>query len=128
MESDNPEVRRVLAANQAFYESFNNKDVQAMRRTWSRREDLICIHPGWNVLQGRQAVLDSWRAILQNPEQPRILVRDAGVTMLGEVAIVISRELVAGSPLASTNLFVKEDGDWRLLHHQSGPVAMPGSR
>jgi ketosteroid isomerase-like protein len=124
MESDSPDVKRVLAANQAFYDAFNSKDVEAMRRAWSRRDDLICIHPGWNVLQGRQPVLDSWRAILTNPDQARILVRGAGVTMLGDVAVVICRELVAGSPLASTNLFVKEDNDWRLLHHQSGPVAM----
>jgi len=36
---------------------------------------------------------------------------------------VICRELVGGSPLAATNVFVREDGAWRLLHHQSGPVA-----
>jgi hypothetical protein len=35
---------------------------------------------------------------------------------------VICRELVAGSPLVATNVFVLEDEGWKLVHHQSGPV------
>jgi hypothetical protein len=113
----------VLRANDAFYRAFNQKDTAAMDGAWSLREDVVCIHPGWNVLRGRAAVLASWKSILGNPDQARIVVGGAEVTLLEGVALVVCRELVAGSPLAATNVFVIEDGAWKLLHHQSGPVA-----
>jgi len=94
-----------------------------MEQVWSTREDITCIHPGWNLLRGRDEVLESWRGILENPNQARIVIGGAAVTLLGEQALVLCRELVGGSPLAATNLFVREAGNWKLLHHHSGPVA-----
>lgn len=116
----------VLEANEAFYASFNKKDTEAMDAAWASREDCTCIHPGWNVLRGRQQVIDSWNAILGNPNQPRIVVGGAEVTLIGDTGVVICRELVAGAPLAATNVFVREAGGWKLVHHQSGPVSSMG--
>jgi ketosteroid isomerase-like protein len=120
VESD---TEAILAMNEEFYSSFNRKDGDAMDAVWAQRDDVSCIHPGWNVLRGREPVVDSWRAILGNPNQPRIVIGGAEVTMLGDAAVVVCRELVAGSPLAATNVFVREDGAWKLMHHQSGPVS-----
>jgi ketosteroid isomerase-like protein len=123
---ENPERAgdAVLAANAAFYTAFNEKDIAAMDEVWARSAEVGCIHPGWNVLRGRDEVIESWRGILSNPAQPRIMTGGASVTFHGEVAVVLCRELVAGSPLAATNLFVMEAGEWRLVHHHSGPVSM----
>jgi ketosteroid isomerase-like protein len=112
----------VLAANEAFYGAFNQKDPELMARVWSDSDRVTCIHPGWNVLQGRESVLESWNSILRNPDQPRIVTGGADVSFYGGLALVICRELVGGSPLVATNVFVKEGGAWKLLHHQSGPV------
>lgn len=114
---------RALQANEAFYAAFNAKDPDAMDAAWASREDVACIHPGWNVLRGRDRVVESWRAILTNPQQPRIVIGGAEASIVGDVAVVVCRELVAGSPLAATNVFVRQDGHWKLLHHQSGPVS-----
>lgn len=116
------ETEDVLAANAAFYDAFNARDVAGMAALWAEDVPVTCVHPGWNVLSGRDAVLESWRAILMNPDQPRIVAGGAEVRFWGECAVVISRELVAGNPLAATNIFVQEDGRWKLAHHQSGPV------
>jgi ketosteroid isomerase-like protein len=112
----------VLDANEAFYRAFNQKDVAAMDQVWSGTDDVTCIHPGWNLLQGREAVMASWRGILTNPAQPKLVSGGASVTMLGTIALVACRELVAGSPLIATNVFRQEDGGWRLIHHHSGLV------
>jgi ketosteroid isomerase-like protein len=112
----------VLDTNAAFYAAFAGRDMAALDELWSRHLAVTCIHPGWNVLSGRDAVIESWDAILSNPEQPRIVAGGAQVTLLGDSAIVICRELVSGNPLAATNIFVREDGKWRLAHHHSGPV------
>lgn len=123
MGEGDPSTADVLAANDAFYRAFNQRDIAAMELLWARSTDVGCIHPGWNVLQGRQAVMSSWRGILANPDQPRIVSGGATVILLGGVAVVLCRELVAGAPLAATNLFVLEDGVWRIAHHHSGPVS-----
>jgi SnoaL-like protein len=112
----------VLEANERFYHAFNAKDPTLMDAVWASEHAVSCVHPGWNLLEGRDAVLDSWRSILANPDQPRIVSGGADVSIFGELAVVLCRELVAGSPLIATNLFVLEAGEWRLLHHQSGPV------
>jgi hypothetical protein len=117
------ESEAVLQANEAFYRAFNLKDADAMEAVWSSRADVCCIHPGWNVIRGRDEVLASWRGILSNPTQPRIVVGGAEVTLLGSVALVVCRELVSGSPLAASNVYLLEEGVWKLLQHQSGPVA-----
>ena len=112
----------VLAAHQAFYAAFNARDLDAMRAIWSAGEDVTCIHPAWNLLRGRAAVLASWQAILDNPGQPRI-VSVAETTHAGDdVAVVVGREVVGGSPVTVTNVFRREDGAWRLWHHHGGPV------
>ncbi len=116
----------VLAANDAFYAAFAAMDYSAMELIWARDAKLTCIHPGWNVLSGRGPVMESWEAILSNPSQPRIISGGAAVQVFGDCAVVTCRELVAGSPLAVTNVFVKEAGRWRLAHHHSGPVANVG--
>ena len=126
MESTDQRTQAVLAANEAFYRAFNQKDAGLMEQVWAQSEKATCIHPGWNVLQGREAVLESWRAILSNPEQPRIVTGGATVSFFGDVAVVISRELVAGSPLVATNIFIQDGESWRMLHHQSGPVYAGG--
>ena len=123
MEASEAELEEILAANEAFYGAFNQKDADAMERAWSRSEAITCIHPGWNLLSGRVEVLESWRGILSNPNQPRIVVGGATVTPLGQFALVLCRELVGGSPLAASNVFCREDGGWKVLHHQSGPVS-----
>jgi ketosteroid isomerase-like protein len=116
----------VLAANEAFYRAFNQKDQDAMEALWARSIPVHCIHPGWNVLSGREPVIESWRRILSNEEQPKLLTGGASATVRGEMAVVICREFVAGTPLAATNVFVLEDGGWKLAHHHSGPVAVIG--
>ena len=121
----------VLAANAAFYDAFSRGDVEAMERLWAERAMVACVHPGRVPLFGRVAVLEGWRLIMTGPERPRITCRNAVVHKLGdESAFVVCIEVLAGGPLAATNVFVREDGVWKLTQHHAGFVATPepGSR
>src|SRR3546814_13979326 len=71
-------------------------------------------------------VMESWGESLSNPEGPRIECHDEEVSLLGDVAIVLCEEVLPSATLAATNLFVKEDGGWRLIHHQASPVFAAG--
>src|SRR3954447_22789955 len=82
-------VEEALAANESFYRAFNQKDTAAMSARWSETVEGGCVHPGWNVLTGREPVLESWVRILSNPDQPRIMTGGATATILGDVAVVV---------------------------------------
>jgi hypothetical protein len=116
---------QVLAANARFYAAFAARDMGTMDALWARDVEVACTHPGWLTLHGREDVIASWEAILQNPGQARVVPGDARATLLNEsAAIVHCREFVAGAAIVSTNVFVREEGQWRLADHHGGPVAM----
>ncbi|HEX5370899.1 MAG TPA: nuclear transport factor 2 family protein [Dehalococcoidia bacterium] len=114
----------LLAANDSFYRAFNQRDLEAMDMLWSQSAEVTCIHPGWNLLSGRESVMESWEAIMSNPEQPRMVMGGATPQIHGEWAVVICRELVGGLPLIATNVFVREGIDWRMVHHHGSSVAL----
>ena len=112
----------ILAANAAYYRAFSGGDFAAMSRIWAD-DNVSCIHPGWPALFGREAILDSYREILRNPNQERIDPRHETVLAAGDEARVICVEFVGGAALAATNLFKRIDGVWRMTHHQASPIA-----
>lgn len=113
----------VLDANSAFYRAFAARDLDAMDALWSEEQQVACVHPGWDVLRGRDEVMDSWRAILTGDESPKIGCSHAFAQVHGQVALVVCREHVPGGFLVATNVFVREESGWRLVHHQSSPLA-----
>ena len=118
----------VLAANEAFYRAFAQRDMDAMAELWASEAPVACTHPGWPVLLGRDDVLASWRGILENPAAPNIRVADPVVHRMGGTALVFCSEVVDGSPLAATNVFVLEGDAWRMTHHHAGPVTLLRTR
>jgi ketosteroid isomerase-like protein len=114
----------VLAANLEFYRAFSERDAAAMEALWARHVPVACTHPGWAPLSGREEIVESWRGILSNPESPRAACHDEEVFLWGEVAMVICEEELPGNTLTASNLFVKEEGQWRMAHHHAGPVFM----
>jgi ketosteroid isomerase-like protein len=119
----------VRAANLEFYRAFTMADFAAMELLWARAAPVLCTHPGWAPLQGRAAVLQSWNAIFVNSEPTHVMCHDDQAFLYGDMAIVICEEELAGGHLIATNVFIREDGHWRIVHHQSGPlVARPAAR
>jgi len=115
----------VLEANAAFYRAFAERDVDAMARLWAERAPVACVHPGWDALDGREEVLRSWRDILSSPGAPEIRCTRAAAHVLGESAYVVCHEVLPSARLVATNVFVREAGGWRMVHHQATPIA-PG--
>ena len=112
----------VLFANEAFYEAFQERDAVAMGELWARGVPVACAHPGWPPVHGREAVIDSWRGILNNPGAPEIRCHDPEVYVYDATAFVICYEEVEGNFLLATNLFVREGEAWRMVHHMAGPT------
>ncbi|MEK9673014.1 MAG: nuclear transport factor 2 family protein [Rhodospirillaceae bacterium] len=111
----------LLFANDAFYAAFVGNDFDAMDGVWSDRDDITCTHPGWSMIAGRDAVMESWRGILESGETRDIRHLNAEAYVLGDAGYVLCYESLGGGYLAATNVFVKDGSIWRMVHHQAGP-------
>ncbi|MDE2229260.1 MAG: nuclear transport factor 2 family protein [Alphaproteobacteria bacterium] len=111
----------VLAANLEFYRAFGRGDYAGMEAIWARQAAVLCLHPGWNAVEGREAVMESWRRVLNDPDF-RIMCHNERVHLYGDIAIVLCEEELSGGLLAATNIFIREEGAWRMIHHQASAV------
>ncbi len=112
----------VLAQNRAFYAALRDRDADLMEQVWSQCPQVTCIHPGWQPLRGRETVMASWETILQQTNLPAIYPEEASVQLCGDTALVVCEESFREGRLVATNVFIREADDWRLLHHQAGPL------
>ena len=119
---DSVEQDAVLFANEAFYRAFAARDLAAMEDLWARDCPVACIHPGWGPLFGRDAVMQSWRGILGNPDSPAVACHAPRAFVYGTTAFVTCFESLSGGFLIATNVFVRAGAVWKLVHHQAGPT------
>ncbi len=118
------EEEAVLDVNAAFYRAFDQRDLEALAALWAEHAPVACIHPGWTALHGRETVVESWKHILEG-QPPRIACLHARAYVFGECAFVVCTERLDGGALVATNVFVREGGTWKLVHHQAGPQPEP---
>lgn len=117
------ETDAIIAANAAFYAAFAAGNTEELVRVWADHDDISCIHPGWPAIIGQATVIGSWRDILDNPGRPHIVCVEPHAIIDGDSGRVLCIEIVNGAALAACNSFRRIDGTWRLVHHQSSPIA-----
>lgn len=124
-------LKEVSQANRAFYEAFANGDLAAMVALWLDEDSIRCVHPGGEVLQGRQRVHASWRAILSDQSRLQLHQVDPAFEIYGDVAWVTLTERLQYGPAenrrqaetTATNVYVKHEGRWKMVLHHAGPLA-----
>ncbi|GGU02994.1 MULTISPECIES: nuclear transport factor 2 family protein [Actinomadura] len=120
-----------------FYAAFEAGDFDRMSAVWADgqyAEGVSCVHPGWTMLRGREAVLRSWALIMANTSYIQFVLTDVETDVYGDHAVVTCKENVltadedteagflAGGSIVATNVFVRAGGEWRLLLHHGSPV------
>jgi len=65
----------------------------------------------------------SWKGILGHDSSAEIRFIGPRVRLFGDYAAVVCFEVIGGNNLIATNVFVREDRAWKIVHHQSGPTA-----
>ncbi|MCU1395688.1 MAG: uncharacterized protein JWM34_4116 [Ilumatobacteraceae bacterium] len=127
MSGEGTEIEHVLAVNQAFYDAHENRDLAAMAAVWEHGDRACCIHPGWPILRGWPLIEESWRRIFAGAGRNQFIITNEDVVVRGDVAWVsLDENLVDGTlagTVAATNVFVRDDGAWRMVLHQGSPVA-----
>ncbi|MEZ4451747.1 MAG: nuclear transport factor 2 family protein [Nannocystaceae bacterium] len=120
--SVDPAAADVEAAHRAFYRALMMGDAQAMADLWSRAHPVTCVHPGTPNLVGYRAVVGSWSQILAH-RGLEISASRLEVRVLGESALTTCIESLGEVELAVTNIYVREDGGWKIVHHHASPVS-----
>jgi ketosteroid isomerase-like protein len=123
----------VVEANARFYRAFEALDVTAMDEAWSHGEHVKCVHPGWPLLTGWEAVRDSWARIFENTEEMRFTISDVHVMVAGETGWVTCTENILSevhgrlsvTKILATNLFEHGVGGWRMIHHHGSHIMTP---
>ncbi len=121
------DIAAVLAANRAFYEAFEARDIHAMSAVWEQSERAVCTHPGWATLRGWPAIQASWSGILAGTPLQFIITAEH-VVLGADLAVVTNDEnLISGASsgtVAGLNVFSRGgDGIWRLVAHHGSSVA-----
>jgi ketosteroid isomerase-like protein len=117
-------------ANASFYRAFEALDLRAMEDVWAHGDHVKCVHPGWPLLTGWAAVRGSWEAIFANTQEMRFTLTDVRVATAGELAWVTCTENILSdtdgrvgvTSILATNLFERDAGGWRLVHHHASHV------
>jgi ketosteroid isomerase-like protein len=132
-------ITAVRAANQAFYEAFEARDLDAMSEVWEHSDRVVCTHPGWRTLRGWGAVSGSWFALFGGPSPLQFILTEEVIVVDGDLAWVsVDENLIGagqgegpgtelGATVAAFNLFRRhrfERGEhWLLVAHHGSPVA-----
>ena len=125
------EVLEVIEANERFYRALNALDLGSMERVWSHGSFVRCVHPGWELIVGWDAVRASWEGIFRGSTggpTHSVETADVSVHVVSDLGWVSCIERItlpgrSASLAVATNLFQRspEEGlRWEMiLHHAS---------
>ena len=124
--------------NIQFYKAFESLSLERMEKVWKHSDDIVCVHPGWDLFRGWMAVRESWITIFQNTERIQFLITNvkvrafenilAVVICLENIETIINQDKIRMGVIA-TNIFerqhiVRNDkSEWLMIHHHGSPVS-----
>jgi ketosteroid isomerase-like protein len=137
--SERDEGAEVEEVNLRFYRALENRDFDEMSAVWAHGEHVRCVHPGWAMLEGWEAVRQSWEAIFKDSREMRFSLGDVQARVGGDLGWVTCAENIlsqvrgniAVTTLIATNVFERRGAEWRMvLHHASHILTAepPGGR
>lgn len=126
----NPETESIRQANDAFYATFSSLDIDRMSEIWTHDDNVKCVHPGWALLEGWEAVRRSWQQIFNNTVLMHFTITGTSINIEGNWAWVsctenlssIVGDQVSEGRIQAINIFRKRDGRWLMVYHHGSPI------
>ena len=118
----------IIKANRKFYDARNRYDIDLIEQVWLTDGRAKCVHAGWPIIFGWEAIKESWKTIFETGGFDRVDISDFFVEVKGNSAWLNCVERATYSlddrrvvVLAqATNIFEHADGEWKMaLHHAS---------
>jgi hypothetical protein len=119
-------------AQLAFYAAFERRDLDAMRSVWSADDSIVCIHPMGPCLRGNVEVMDSWRAIFEQPHPMRFRILPIERITGPELSVHWVFENIEHGPglrersvVIASNVYRLRAGSWLMCAHHASPGRLP---
>lgn len=128
--ADNSEKDQILEVNERFYRALGGRDLELMRTVFVRDERAGCTHPGWIMMRGWDAIMQSWENVFDPEDTLHINLHNVTVDIKNSTAWVtciqeltyMKRDPVMMNVSVSTNIFEKTSSGWLMLIHHASPV------
>jgi ketosteroid isomerase-like protein len=125
-----PDKKEVLKVNDMFYRALGTRDLVLMDTVWVHDPRVGCVHPGWIILQGWDALRQSWENVFDPNDQLDIELSNVSVEVRGNVAwvtcvqkLIYKNRIPAGISLSqSTNIFELHNSGWLMVLHHASPI------
>ena len=124
-------IVQVQEINSEFYHAFESLSIERMERLWKHEDNVVCIHPGWDLFTGWLAIRESWITIFSNTEMIKFIITNTKVRVFDKIEVVVCLEnietLVNGEivrlGVIATNIFQQMEKQWLLIHHHGSSVS-----
>jgi ketosteroid isomerase-like protein len=124
------ESEGLVEANARFYRVFESQDLARMDAIWSHGDHVRCVHPGWCLLAGWEAIRGSWEAIFKNSTEMRFSIGDVHAHIEGGLGWVTCTENILSeargnisvTSVLATNIFERSGGEWMMVHHHASHI------
>ncbi len=124
-------IVQVQKINSEFYHAFENLSIERMEGLWKHEDNVVCIHPGWDLFTGWLAIRESWITIFRNTEMIKFIITNTKVRVFDNIAAVVCLEnietLVNGEivrlGVIATNIFEQMENQWSLIHSHGSSVS-----
>jgi len=116
----------VRRAQDDFYSAFSRGDLEAMGDAWSAEKRVRVVHPGMSSIEGRDAIMTSWAQILRGGDGGfDISPAQTQIEISGQVAMCSCiEETPGGGKLEALNIYIRENGSWKMILHHASPIMM----
>jgi hypothetical protein len=137
MQKDDEIIKKVNMANTELYHAFECLSIEMMDKLWKHDENIICIHPGWDLFTGWLAIRESWMTIFANTEMIKFTITNAKIRTFdnNKIAVVVCLENIETTSadgrvikigVIATNMFEQSISElpnqWLLIHHHGSPL------
>jgi ketosteroid isomerase-like protein len=120
----------LVEANARFYRVFESQDLGRMEAIWSHGDHVRCVHPGWCLLAGWEAIRASWEAIFKNSHEMRFSIGDVHAHAEGGLGWVTCTENILSeargnisvTSVLATNIYERSGGEWLMVHHHASHI------
>ncbi len=120
-------------AEDTFYDALEEGDLDKMMKAWADSEEIVCIQPLREQVQGRREVRQSWQEVFASGANIEIEIHHKQWVEAPEVAIhIVHEQLVFNGdrmrlppPLIATNVYLKNELGWRMVLHHASPPPPP---
>lgn len=130
------EEEKVLEANKNFYKALQSLSLEQMDAVWLQEDWVRCVHPGWDLLEGWEAVRESWQQMFETTKFMRISVGLQSIRVEKGMAWVCCTEKISSAAegrfesayTQATNIFKRLNGGWFVVHHHASPLPPPKTK